>query len=173
MPNTFVAISTITVGSGGAANIEFTSIPSTYTDLCLITSLRTTATAYTVADVYLNINNSTNKMSTKIVYGNGTAVGSTGYSNQTAPWTLSACSNIATTNTFSNNQAYFTNYANTSSNKTIILDSITETNAATLVIDGFVAGLYSETNAITSIKLTCDDNFMQYSTATLYGVKKK
>jgi hypothetical protein len=33
MPNTFELIAAVTVGSGGAANIEFTSIPSTYTHL--------------------------------------------------------------------------------------------------------------------------------------------
>jgi hypothetical protein len=33
MANTYEAIATVTVGSGGAANIEFTSIPGTYTDL--------------------------------------------------------------------------------------------------------------------------------------------
>jgi len=38
-PN-MVAIQTVTVGSGGAANIEFTSIPQTYTDLVVVLSLR-------------------------------------------------------------------------------------------------------------------------------------
>ena len=33
-------ISTITVGSGGAASIDFTSIPQTYTDLLVKISLR-------------------------------------------------------------------------------------------------------------------------------------
>jgi hypothetical protein len=33
MANTYTLISSVTVGSGGAANIEFTSIPQTYTDL--------------------------------------------------------------------------------------------------------------------------------------------
>jgi hypothetical protein len=34
MATTYEAIATVTtVGSGGAANIEFTSIPATYTDL--------------------------------------------------------------------------------------------------------------------------------------------
>ena len=33
MANTYVAIATVTVGSGGAASIDFTSIPATYTDL--------------------------------------------------------------------------------------------------------------------------------------------
>jgi hypothetical protein len=35
MANTFELIASSTVGSGGAANIDFTSIPATFTDLCL------------------------------------------------------------------------------------------------------------------------------------------
>jgi hypothetical protein len=33
MANTYEAIATVEVGSGGTANIEFTSIPATFTDL--------------------------------------------------------------------------------------------------------------------------------------------
>ena len=40
MATTYTLISSVTVGSGGAANIEFTSIPSTYTDLLLKYYLR-------------------------------------------------------------------------------------------------------------------------------------
>jgi hypothetical protein len=35
MANTYEAIATVEVGSGGASTIDFTSIPSTYTDLVL------------------------------------------------------------------------------------------------------------------------------------------
>jgi hypothetical protein len=40
MALTYTAIKTVTVGSGGAANIDFTSIPQTYTDLVLKVSAR-------------------------------------------------------------------------------------------------------------------------------------
>jgi hypothetical protein len=40
MANTYEAIATVEVGSGGAADIEFTSIPATYTDLVLKLSAR-------------------------------------------------------------------------------------------------------------------------------------
>jgi hypothetical protein len=42
MANTYEAIATVEVGSGGAANIEFTSIPATYTDLAIAFSIRGT-----------------------------------------------------------------------------------------------------------------------------------
>jgi hypothetical protein len=38
MATTYDLISSVTVGSGGAANIEFTSIPATYTDLVVLFS---------------------------------------------------------------------------------------------------------------------------------------
>ena len=47
MANTYTLISSVTVGSGGAANIEFTSIPATYTDLLLKLSTRTTRSTAT------------------------------------------------------------------------------------------------------------------------------
>jgi hypothetical protein len=37
MATTYEIIASVTVGSGGAANIEFTSIPATYTDLVYCT----------------------------------------------------------------------------------------------------------------------------------------
>ena len=40
MALTYTALASVTVGSGGAANIEFTSIPGTYTDLVMLVSLR-------------------------------------------------------------------------------------------------------------------------------------
>ena len=41
MAKVFKALSTVTVGAGGAASIDFTSIPSTYTDLQILCSLKT------------------------------------------------------------------------------------------------------------------------------------
>jgi len=41
MANTFELIASSTVGAGGAANIDFTSIPATFTDLYLVVSGRT------------------------------------------------------------------------------------------------------------------------------------
>lgn len=168
----YYPISKFTVGSGGISEITFTSIPQTFKDLLLNISLRTTNTAYTVADVYLNINNSSSKMSVKMVYSSGTATGSTGYSNGDYYWTLSAASNTATTNTFSNSSLYFPNYSKSDFNKPFILDSVTETNSAASVNVGFFAGLYGEAKPITGMKFTCDNTFMQYSTVALYGIGK-
>ena len=39
---TYTLISSVTVGAGGASSIDFTSIPSTYTDLLVKISARST-----------------------------------------------------------------------------------------------------------------------------------
>ena len=48
-----IPISTVTVGAGGSASIEFTGIPQIYTDLVIKTSVRTSGTNPTM-NVYMN-----------------------------------------------------------------------------------------------------------------------
>ena len=43
--NDFESIATVSVGSGGAANVEFTSIPATFTHLQIRAILKTTTSA--------------------------------------------------------------------------------------------------------------------------------
>jgi hypothetical protein len=163
MATTYEAIATVTVGSGGAANIEFTSIPATYTDLLMVMSLRYDG-AQDLVDI--SINNSTANRSQRYFYGNGSGV--TNVSN-TDLITL-ANNNNMTANTFSNCQIYIPNY--TSSNyKSFSIEMVSENND-TLAYTVLSAGLWSNSASITSLKLSyAGYNFVQYSTATLYGIK--
>ena len=165
MPNTFTKIASVSVGSGGASSIDFTSIPSTYTDLVLKLSGRSTAN-----DNWANIsfNGSTASFSSRGLYGDGSSTGS--YSRSDNVNTIANDSSTSTASTFSNGEIYIPNYAG-SNNKSYSVDSVTENNA-TAVLTSLVAGLRSNTAAITSITLTPNGgNFAQYSTATLYGIK--
>jgi len=45
MATTYTLISSVTVGSGGAATMTFSSIPQTYTDLLVRVSARNTSTS--------------------------------------------------------------------------------------------------------------------------------
>ena len=76
-----------------------------------------------------------------------------------------------TASTFANGEIYIPNYAG-STYKSLSADSVTETNA-TGAVRAFHATLWSNTAAINQITLTPDagGNFVQYSTAYLYGVK--
>ena len=169
MPNTFELIASSTVGAGGAASIDFSSIPSTYTDLQLMLSARGASTA-----LYANIkfNNSSSAIySLRTIYGDGSAAASQNDSGATYFERFLMVSSAYTANTFSNGMLYIPNYANTSTNKSVMFDSVNENNATSSQMF-MVAGLWASTAAINQITLTPNTgNFAQYSTAYLYGVK--
>ena len=167
MANTFELISSVTVGSGGAASIDFTSIPSTYTDLCIKLSGRGTESALK-SNALFSFNGSTTGFTVRYLGADG----STPYTNS-GSFRFCAFVNAATStaNTFSNNDIYIPNYAG-SANKSWSTDGVTENNATQTEM-WMIAGLWSNTAAITSIGLTLSSgNFVQYSTAYLYGVNK-
>jgi len=166
MANTYVAIATVTVGSGGAANIEFTSIPATYTDLVIKGSFRRETGG--AEQLLISFNNNTSNYSHRVLETNGTSVTSNTGTSRVAGLINAA---TYTANTFANNEIYIPNYAG-STNKSYSSDSVMENNATANYLY-LVAGLWSDTSAITSIKLTDAGaaDFEQYSTATLYGIK--
>lgn len=168
---TMVKLQTVTVGSGGAATIDFTSIPQTYTDLKIVLSARTDRSSGGSNDyTKITFNGSNTGYSIRSLYGDGATAGSNTYSgNWLEPFGLT--SNTATASVFGNLEVYISNYTS-SNNKSVSMDGVAETNATTQYI-GLSAGLWSNTAAITSIKMIpfYGTLFLQYTTATLYGVK--
>ena len=166
MANTFELIYASTVGSGGAADITFNTIPSTYTDLCLVLSARSTSASvqgYCTAA----FNGSTSNFSIRAIYGFGSG---TGVFTTPSNFVGEIVGDTATASTFSNLSMYIPNYAG-STNKSYSVDAVAENNATFAQMD-LTAGLWSQTAAITSITLTPNaGNFKQYTTAYLYGVK--
>lgn len=167
---TYTNIATTTVGSGGVASVTFSSIPSTYTDLVLKISFRTTAAV--VANIgYITFNADATGYSHKFVQGDGSGTSSGGYTGANSKNVGIISGSSATANTFANNEIYIPNY--TSSNyKSYSVDSVGENNATTSYAM-LLAGLWSNTAAITSIKLEEQNGatIAQYSTFTLYGIK--
>ena len=165
---TYNLIATITVGSGGSASIDFADIPQIYTDLLLVSSLRTSA-AVNYQTNRMTINGSSSNMTVKNVYGAGGSVGSAGITTYLlAGYTLGSS---ATANTFSSHNMYIPNYSN-SVYKSFNSESAAANNSGTNYVLDFSGGLWSQTAAITSIQLTTENgNFMQYSSASLYGIK--
>ena len=146
--------------------MSFTSIPSTYTDLCVLTSARTNR-AFEVDGISVNFNGSSANFSSRYLEGFQTSAAS--YTGTT--FAGSASGNTATSNTFGNSILYIPNYAG-STNKSFSADGVGENNGTSGLLD-LVAGLWSNTAAITSITIlpTTGTSFNQYSTATLYGIK--
>jgi hypothetical protein len=166
MANTYTLIASSTVGSGGASYVEFTSIPATYTDLKLVLSLRGDQTG-TYASSFISFNGSSTGFTNKFIYGDGATAGSYGGStNQSADQN----GDTTTSNTFASTEIYIPNY--TSSNfKSVSIDGVTENNATTAYAE-LGALLWSNSAAITSIRISpnATKNWVQYSTAYLYGI---
>ena len=170
---TFIKIASVTVGSGGASSIDFTSIPGTYTDLCIKASLRSTVSQTNdYGIIQFNGDTGSNYPWLQLA-GNGNAA-STSSGTSTGALVLRYSAANATANTFGSDELYIPNYAG-SSYKSISTDTVSENNgsAASDAIASLWAGLWNNTAAITSLSLKpASGNFVQYSTAVLYGINK-
>jgi hypothetical protein len=171
MANTHKLIASSTIGSGGAADITFSSIPQTYTDLKLVMSMRSAGNlggGNTYFDITtVSFNGSSSNFLQQQAYGNGSStVAGTGATLQ-----IHCPGNGATSNTFGNAEMYITNYT-LSANKLTNISLVTENNA-TSAINMLIAGLWSQSAAINSINLTMyGGNIVQHSTFDLYGITK-
>ncbi len=160
-------VQSVTVGAGGAASIEFTSIPQTGTDLLLVVSARSTQ-AVIYDYLFLSFNGSSSNFSARFLDGNGSVVESGTWSNAVVDSSVVGAS--ATANTFGSSQFYISNYAG-STNKSYSNDSVTENNAST-AYQSIHAGLWSNTAAVSSIGMITGGNFVAGSTASLYIITK-
>lgn len=158
--------STVTVGSGEAAAIEFSSIAQTGKDLMIVVSARNNPTGAVTDFFNLSFNGSTSGFSTRGIYGSGSFTGSfTSPSN----FGSESVGSVATSNTFSNSQIYISNYTSSVA-KSYSTDGVGENNGTT-ANQTMSAGSWSGTAAITSVMLTPQNgNFAQHTTVSLYIV---
>lgn len=167
MANTYVKIASVTVGSGGAADITFSSIPATYDDLAIKFSGRSTTTA---VDTRMIFNGNTSNYSRRALSGDSSAISSASANDA---WIGSLTLSTYTADTFASFDIYIPNYAG-STNKSYSVDHVQENDDPTSRLN-LIAGLWSDTAAITSIKLealTGSYTIAQHSTAVLYGINK-
>jgi hypothetical protein len=167
MPATYEPIATTTLGSA-ATSVDFTSIPSTYTDLvAVIVSADTAANDREIA-FRLNSDANTNYSWTGL-YGNGATAGSGRESRSRAYGVIGWFSAQTTTVGDFVATAHFMNYANTTTLKTVL----SRGNRASSGTDALVS-LWNSTSAISSISFYSANNTRQFkagSTFTLYGIK--
>jgi len=150
--------------NASAASVTFSNIPqSGYTDLKVVMSARCDAANTAVK---IQFNGLTTNLSTRYLYGSGSAAAS--YTDASNIYTY-ANSSSYTASTFANSEIYIPNY--TSSNaKSVSVDAVTENNATGADMALF-AGLWNASAAITSVALVpASGNFVQYSTFSLYGL---
>ena len=175
MPNTFELIASSTVGSGGASTVVFSSIPQTFTDLKVVSSVRSTSGGSVAYSMFLKMNSLTSSIySQRALEGSGSAASSFSQSGvDTAVRAGLITGTGATASTFSNSEIYIPNYTS-SNNKSVSIDTVTETNATTQYMN-LIAYLISSTAAITDLTFSTEPaggvSFAQHSTFYLYGVK--
>lgn len=171
MPSTFQKIATVTVGSGGAASIDFTSVPATYTDLVIKLSSRIGSSADRDG-VLLTFNNTGSGYSFRRIFAyDSNSVAADSGSSQSYTQIGNTTANNATSNTFGSHEIYIPNYAGTF-NKSIITEATAENNSASSWVVTLGGTLWSNTAAINRVTLTpLSSTFVQNSTATLYGIK--
>ena len=164
-------IQTVTVPSTPQAAIEFTSIPSTFTDLLVVYSARTNRAALN-SDIIIHLNGNTSaNYSFRRLFGDGSNPGSDGLTNNSnGGFAGFAVGANATANTFSNCQFYIPNYRSSAA-KSWSTDSVTENNG-TNAFQTIQASLWNLTDPITSIAIKCFNasSFTQHSSASLYGI---
>lgn len=163
MPVTYENIATTTT-SGSANTVSFTSISGSFTDIVIIANYAQAANG----GVAVRVNND----STSTLYsmtrlsGNGSAAASsqrTGQNQWFMPEALTVPTAINANSIF-----HFMNYANTTTNKTILQRDNAAASGTVAVV-----GLWRNTNAINRIDFIClsSDTFVNNSTFTLYGIK--
>jgi len=161
----YESIATVTVGSGGAANVEFTSIPSTYTHL-QVRGISNPATSGANLSAQLNSDTGTN-YTYHVVYGTGSAAGAFAETGKTAMLDIDGSSNSTSYGAIIMD---ILDYANTNKYKTVRTLSGVDTNGGGYV--RLISHLWLNTNAITTIKLFYSgQNLRQYSSFALYGIR--
>jgi hypothetical protein len=162
MPATYQPIATTTLGSA-AADITFTSIPGTYTDLIIQGSAGSTSSTLN-RGIRIQFNADTaNNYSFTSLYGEASA----GYSYRSSNvGYINAAEAIGYSSDWSAVTIHIPNYSNTTTNKSILGRGGTKDQVSADV------GLWRSTAAITSIKLFLNaDSFRSGTTLTLYGIK--
>jgi hypothetical protein len=173
--NTYVAIATHTVSGSSTASYTFSSIPSTYTDLVVIASVRS-GTAANTTNFLCQVNGKTGNLYDGFVLrGSGSSATSARYNKFIDP-TFAApigtmVANSATSGTFSNHIISWNNYSNATTYKTFLARSNSQNSTATAYAEA-VVNMYFETLAISSITFFPETgNFVAGSTISLYGIK--
>ena len=165
---TYEPIATQTLGSA-AATVTFSSIPSTYTDLVLVTSLKSSATpsAYSPT-IYFNGDTDKTHYSYTAMYSDGSSAVSFRWTTSTS--TQHGAMAIATSaSNFNTGIINIQNYSNSTTYKPILTRSGDTAN-----VSYATTGQWLNTAAITSLSLYGGDgnkDFTASSTFTLYGIK--
>ena len=171
----YESIQTITLGSA-QANIEFTSIPSTYKHLqirAIAKNVTTGAADYDTLRMTVNSDTATNYSSHYIQTQAGGSIGAAADVSKAYYYAGGLIrSGTGQSNAFTGMVLDILDYQNTNKYKTFRCLSATEYNG-TYAFFLLTSGNWRSTSAISSIKFFADTaaNLAQYSSFALYGIK--
>lgn len=172
MATTYTLISSTTL-TGTSSQIDFTSIPATYTDLVLKISGRMSDTGQSFPRIRFNDDTANNYSDTVIQYDSfNAAVNSLRDSNNSYIARMIEDNATNTSSTFSNQEIYIPSYQ-VSANKPLSVLFAREQNASTTDnAIGAIAGLWRNTAAITKISIIpISTTYASGSSFYLYGIK--
>ena len=163
--STYTPIANQVLGSS-AASVTFSSIPSTYTDLILVTMVqKTNSGSGSGFNMRFNSDTGTNYSNTYLE-GSGSSASSYRSSNSTGA-NAGALTSSAVSTQFDVNINQIMNYSNSTTYKTLI----TRYNDNEYSYVGSSVSLWRNTAAITSITLYSSIDFAVNSRFTLYGIQ--
>lgn len=172
----YYSIQTITVDSGGASSITFSSIPSTYTHLQIRALVRTDRATYSNDGINITFNSDTgaNYSYHELTGDGGNA--SANYATSANYIFLQGLAGSASSNVFGETVIDILDYTNTNKNTTVRGLSGFDNNSGAGNQNGYISqgsGAWYSTPAVTSITIDqrSGSNFQQYSTFELYGIK--
>jgi hypothetical protein len=175
--NSYESISTVTVGSGGAATISFSSIPSTYKHLQIRIMARSNRATFPVDDPVMQLNGDTGSNYTNhTIYGDGATTGtfaSAPRSNIRGAGSLASSAGSG----WSAGVVDILDYTNTNKYKTVRWLQGFDTNGTVAGYGGlvvFTSGSWMNTAAVTSISFEVEGSrsYTEYSSFALYGIKE-
>ena len=165
MAATYEPIATVTT-SNSQAEVEFTSISGSFTDLILIANAQSNKSGSSIDGLRLQVNQDTaTNYSESVLYGDGSTAAS--YRGSNASYINVGVMSQTSATYQPITIAHFQNYSNTTTNKTILSRSSAAPEATYATV-----ALWRSTSAITSFKLyLAGQTFKNGSTFTLYGIK--
>ena len=170
------SIATITVGSGGAANVEFTSIPSNFQHVQIRGLLKDSGTSpeRTIAMRVGNASVDTgSNYAEHMLYGNGSTASASAVTSASQINATNIVPYASQTSIFAALVIDILDYSSTSKYKTIRMLAGYDSNGAGTV--GIFSGLWMSTSAVDTIRLGTRSGFAgtvaQYSTFALFGVR--
>ena len=175
----FESIATVTVGSGGASNVEFTSIPATYQHLeirGILRDNRSIGSGIWWSDLFVEMGNGSidtgSNYAMHRLYGDGGSAGASNSTSQTKInwWECVPNTQYIAASIFNGTVISILDYANTNKFKTVRGLMGFDSNSVQSRIQ-FASGLWRSTSAVTNIRISTSATLQQYSQLALYGIK--